>query len=164
MLLLGYILFAPFYIEINSAIGRYSIRFHRVFQAHFYFKEDVLMLDYKIIRWGKQIELFPGKSVKNKISERSEKSEQTNNRIIKKEGKIIPVKKIHAVIKSFKVNKFHLTLSFENMALNGILFPLFELLSFKSGKTFQINFWNENKILIEVENNFYRMIRAYIKN
>ena len=149
-----YLLFAPFYLEINSRIGLCRIRFHRLAMAGFYLQESSLILELKIAGWRKQIDL---------LAERPSHKENLKIKY-KKERKTISLKKIKAILKSFKVNKLYLNFCFDNMPLNGILYPAFLWLSRRTGKHFEINFWNENEFILEIENNLFRMIRAYIKS
>lgn len=152
-----YVLFAPFYLEINTVNGLLRLRFHRLIKAQLFFNENSLFLDLKIAGWRKQIDLLAQK----------EQKEQKKKPIKKQSGKgpnRISIRKISAIVKSFKVNKFHLNISFDEMMLNGIIYPLFSFLRFKTNKRIEINFFHENEIILEVENNFFRIIRAYIKS
>lgn len=151
VLIFCYVLFAPFYFEINSITNKYGFRFHKFLYANIHITEKSLLLNIKIAGWRKQIDLL-NQNIKPSKGK------------IKKERGEIPIGKIYSIIKSFKVNKFYLNLSFENMALNGVLFPFFSVLKSKTNKNIQINFWNKNEIVIEVENNFYRIIKAYINS
>lgn len=152
-----YVLFAPFYLEINTINGLLRLRFHRLIKAQLFFNENSLFLDLKIAGWRKQIDLLAQK----------EQKEQKNKSIKKQAGKgpnRVSIRKIKAIVKSFKVNKFYLSISFDEMMLNGIIYPLLSFLSFKTNKRMEINFFHENEIILEVENNFFRIIRAYIKS
>jgi len=147
---LCYLLFAPFYIEINSYSGLCRVRFHKLITARLRIIKSSLILDLKIAWWQKQIDLLASRKQKAKLTERRNRN--------------IAPGKMTAILKSFKINKLYLTLCFDNMPLNGILYPLFRWLSIKTGKSMEINFWYENEVVLEIENNFFRIIRAYIKS
>lgn len=151
---ISYILFAPFYVAINSINGTLTIRFHNVFTAQLYISNDSLFLDLKVAGFRKKIDLFSKTPKKKKISEHT----------INKRSRSISFRKIKGIISSFKVNTFYLSISFDNMLLNGILYPLCTYLKVSSKKKVEINFINKNEIILEIENNFYRIIRAYIKS
>jgi hypothetical protein len=153
LLILGYLLFAPIYIEINSIEELYRIRFHKLFQASLHFEENFPSVQFKIARWRKRISLA-GREMEQ------EKPKKTG----KEEKHRFSFKKAIAIINSFKVNRFYLTLCFDNMALNGILYPAFRLVSIKTGKNIEINFLSKNEIILKIENNLYRVLRAYIIN
>jgi hypothetical protein len=148
--ILSYLLFAPFYIEINTQNGLCGIRFHKLLTAKLKVTQSSLLLDLKIAGIQKQIDLLTQKN--------------TSKQATKKKVENTSYKKILAILVSFKVNKFYLTICFDNMSLNGILYPFFRWLSFKTEKVIEINFCGQNEIAFEAENNFFRVIRAYIKS
>jgi len=72
------------------------------------------------------------------------------------------IRKVQAVITSFKISKCLITLDTGDMALNGILYPWFLWIGELMSKDISINFCNRNEIVLEIENNFFRVLRAYI--
>ncbi|MES2284114.1 MAG: hypothetical protein V4547_00415 [Bacteroidota bacterium] len=152
-----YVLFAPFYLEINTVNGLLRFRFHRLIHAQFFTDENSLFLNLKIAGWEKQIDLLAQK-------EQKEQKKKSIKRQVKPSTNRFSLKKISAIVKSFKANKFYLSISFNEMMINGIIYPLFHFLSSKTNKRIEINFFHENEIILEVENNFFRIIRAYIKS
>lgn len=54
----GYLLFAPIYIEINSADSLCGIRFYHLARAKLIFFDSSLKIDLSIAGWGKQIDLL----------------------------------------------------------------------------------------------------------
>ncbi len=137
--------------------GLLRIRFHRLIHAQLFINENSLFLNLKIAGWEKQIDLLAQK-------EQKEQKKRSIKRQVKKSTIRFSFNKITAIVKSFKVNKFQLSFSFDEMMLNGIFYPLFLFLSLKTNKKIEINFFHENEIILEVENNFFRIIRAYIKS
>jgi hypothetical protein len=156
VILFCYILFAPFYMELNTVNGKLTIKFHRIISADFFITESSLLMNLNVAGWRKKIDLFQKKEQKKKIVKK--KVKQASGK------QVISFKKLSAIIKSFKVNKFYLSLSFDDMLLNGIAYPLFIYFNTNADKKIEINFINENEIILEVENNFYRIIRAYTKS
>jgi hypothetical protein len=147
------LLFIPFYLEMDSRIGLCRFRFLRLASATFYLDDDSIFLNMKIAWWYKKFDLLqPGRRRKN-ISEKSKKESGR---------KRIPLKKMTAIFRSFKVNKFQLTIDTGSMQLNGILYPLFSCIS--TNKPVTINFNNENSFVFEIENNIARMVWAFIKS
>jgi hypothetical protein len=146
-----YLLFASLFIEINSTAGLYRIRFYGLASGRLYLADSSLIADLKIALWHKKIDLFALKKKEKK------KEKKTKKRKIK-------FRKILGVIKSFKINTFRLLIDSGNARTNGILFPFFYLLSRLSGKTFEINFTDENEISLEIENNIARMLWAYFNS
>lgn len=155
--LILYLLFAPFFVEIDSNVGLYRFRFHRLANARLVLKDDSLYALVKVAWWQTEYDLLaPGekKAVKKKPV-RTKPAKRVSP------GKIF--KRIWRVIKSFRLNKCRIMIDTGNMCANGILYPWFYLLSRRTGKTILINFWNENEITLEIENNIARMAWAFLK-
>jgi hypothetical protein len=148
-----YLLFAPFFVEINSVTGLFRIRFHRLASARLILNESSIFLELKIGVWQKKIDVLEKKERKKKPVVKNEKKKQTN----------ISFQKFLAVIKSFRVRNLLLTLDTGDTQMNGILYPLFVLMSISCGKNITINFLDENKLILQIENNLARIIWAYIK-
>lgn len=151
LIFLLYLLFAPFYLEMDSRKGLCRLRWHKIGQAQVRLTENSLMLETKIVGWHKEIDL---------LLRTTRKSRSTQN----KKRRSLSWGKTKGLIASFKIKKLDIRLSFDDMPLNGILYPACFLLSQTTGRNIVINFWGENEIALEIENNFYRLIRAYIKS
>ena len=152
VLIIGYILFAPFIIEINTEKDLYGIRFHKLAGFGFEILEDSLILSMNIMGWKKKLDL-------------SETKKQTKKQVHKKINKKqfqLSFKKIKSVLRSFKIKTCFINIDTGNMPLNGILYPLFLWLSRLTGKRVEINFWNENKVILVIENNLARIMLAYL--
>ena len=157
VLTLLYLLMAPFYLEINSATGLFRLRFQKLIRADIRISESSLVLDLKMAWWHRQFDVLsksasgkrPAKQMKNKgASKRTKRS--------------IPLHKGLAVLQSFKINKLDISICFDDMAWNGLLYPLFFWLSRLSRKNMEINFQDRNEVILEIENSCFRMIRAYL--
>lgn len=150
-----YFLTAPIYLEINSERELCRLRFHVLANAGLLMHEGSLMLELKIAGWKKQVDLFAGSTKRRKPIKQGMAGRKKNSSI--------HFRKIYAVIKSFKITKCDLSLDSGDMPLNGILFPIFQLISSLTGKNIRINFRDENKIIFEAENNLARLCWAFIK-
>jgi hypothetical protein len=156
LLVLVYFLFAPIIIEIDTDHAMYRLRFHRLASARL-FMSDSLMLRLEIGRWMKQFDLL-----------RRKEKKITPQRIQNTSGKHFHfrkiVKKISAILQSFRLTKCIIRIDTGDFPLNGILYPWFFLLSQKTGKLVMINFENDNRIVLEIRNSVARMLWAYIKS
>jgi hypothetical protein len=150
---LGYLLFAPFYIEINSVIGLYGIRFHHLATARLHIKDHSLKVDFRIAGWKKQIDLLTTLTSGNQKKKPVKK--KTNS-------KGFPLQMAQKVIKSFKVNCCYLNIDTGNRQLNGLLYPGFYWLGKYWDKPIGINFLNENEVILEIENNFANVLKIII--
>jgi hypothetical protein len=149
-----YLFFAPIFLEINSLTGLYRLRLHYFGSLNFLLKNESIIMEVKILRWKKYIDLLEVNFFSPK---------KTPKRVSKKSASI-SLKKIKAIVKSFKINNFEMSICFADMPTNGILYPVFYLLGFYLKKKIAINFIEENKIIIEVKNNLARMSWAYLSS
>lgn len=154
VLLAGYIICAPFYVNVNSDVGLFELRFHHLATVSLVFTDYSPLIKIRIAGFHKQMELI--KTVK--------KEKVTVKKPRQKKFKKIPVSKLMAMVKSFQVNTCFLTIDTGNMQMNGILFPVFNLIGQRINKDISINFINENKFIFQMENNLARMMWAYIKS
>ena len=149
--ILCYFFFAPFYLEINTVTNLYRIRFHYLVYLSFKIINDELITVLKIGFWEKQILLNDLRKIKKNKPFKSLKTTDV-------------VKKMKRVLKSFEMTRCIISIDTGNIALNGILYPLFCLITFYSKKEISINFENVNKIDLQIKNNLAKLTWAYIKS
>lgn len=164
LLLVGYLLFARFFIGIDSTTGFAGIRFSWLADANVVLNESVQVARVRIGWWKKEFDLFRQKTVERETVEPTDrrKIERKQAGAGRSTRRLVP--KIKAVVRSFKINKCSISLDTGDMPLNGILFPWFYLLKWRTGREVSINFVGENKIILEAENTIARMLWAYIKS
>jgi hypothetical protein len=156
LLLLGliYLLTAPFYFEINTYQSIYRVRFHNWASARLYTTRESLLMEIRIFWWKTITDLF---AAKPKPATKPRKESPA-----KKRG--FPQKKILAVLKSFKINRCYATIDTGDEALNGILYPLAYGVSRLVHHPVVINFVDDNAVELEVENNLFRILLAYVRS
>jgi len=128
------------------------MRFHKVARAKIYATHESVYIELQIAGWHKVIDLLASKKKQVIKKEKLEKK--------KKRG--FSISKVRALIASFKLLKCYISLDTGDMALNGILYPWFLWISSLTRKNIRINFYNENEVVLKIENNFFRVLRAYI--
>jgi hypothetical protein len=153
LLITGYLLLAPFYLEVDSRSGLCRVRFHRLVSVWLTIEENSLMLHLRIMGWKKRLDLLEPKE-ESKVTPAKVKTQSKRPRI--------PFRKAWAVLRSFKLNQCLLSFDWGDTRTNALLFPWFYLAGRISGQPIGINFLNEQAIILEVENNLFRMIRAYL--
>ena len=151
ILVICYLLFAPFYLEVDNIKHMIRVRFHRIISARFIIEDNTAFIKVKFLGWQLKFDLLKPKNERKK--EPHEKRMQSNK---------ISTSKIIAVIGSFKINKFYVTLDTGNYALNARLIPVFYSLGYLINKTVTINFLQKNIFKLEIENNISRILWAYI--
>jgi hypothetical protein len=152
-----YLLFAPFYLEIDTEKNLLRLRFHRFAYVRLLIENSSLKLHINIAVWNKKIDLLRQPVHENK------KVSPTRIKPARKAQKI-SLKKVIAVLKTFKVNKCAVNMDFGDIQWNAILFPLFFWMSRMTGKHIQVNFTGKNNVKLEIQNNFARIIFAFLYN
>lgn len=153
VLILLYLLLAPFYLEVNSRENRYCIRYHKLAEAKIYATAESLFLELRIMGWHTIIDLLRRRNGKIKTVKK------TKPGVVK-----ISVRKMLAIVKSFKLSRCRVSADTGDMAMNGILYPWLFWLGRLTKNDVRINFCNDNAIELVIENNFYRLLRAYLTN
>lgn len=152
--LVFYLLFAPIYLQVDSRRGLIGISFHQLIKARLQLHDRSLFLEMKILGWPKQVDLLAAPvSKKTRVKERS--------KITRKSG--FRFRRWWMVLKTFRTTTCDISIDTGSMPLNGALYPLFYLLSTRTKKSISINFRNENRIILEIQNNLARMVWAFIR-
>lgn len=156
LLILVYLLFAPFYIEINSLNNLYRLRFHRLISLALKSNTEGFAVEMRLIFWKKDIPL----------AERGRKQDKAPEPVSGSGSKMrtIDWNRLRNVLKSFNLNTCDISLDTGNMPLNGILYPIVYTISTYYQKQISINFAGHNHVVLEVENNLARIIYAYYKS
>lgn len=134
-------------------MGLYGIRFQNLAKANFILRERSVFLNLKIAGWKKEIDLLMKKEVRTK--KKAVKKVRSVNRI--------SLSKVKNVIASFRIKKFLLSMDTGNTHLNGLLFPVFFCLGQITGKEIGINFKDENRCILCLQNNVARILWAFMK-
>lgn len=150
--IIAYLLFAPFYFIIDSTSNFFGLRFHRLANARLTLAAGTINIDIEMAWWHKRFNLF------KKPSKRRPSARQ---RTKKKKAKFSLSNAI-AIVKTFRITKLYLDADTADPALNGILYPLFYALGQYTGKPVSINFTGNNVFILQVENNFARILKSII--
>jgi hypothetical protein len=163
-----YLLFAPFYIEIDSRSGLCRLRMHRLASADIRFVNASLYLRIRILSWQKEYDLLALKPQSNReVKQTADKpAEAEKGKADKSEtgfryGFTWP--RIRAMIGSFRISNCHVVIDTGDMPLNATLYPWFYMLGQEMGQTVMINFRGENEIALAVENNIARILWAWAR-
>lgn len=152
VVILIYLLFAPFLVEIDSERSLVRFRFHRLASTRVFLEGNALIIELKIPGWKKRIDLLEQKERVNKpVTEKRDKKAMK-----------ISFRKVKSILGSFKVNTCYVNLDFEDPEWNVFFLPVFVGLSRITGKSFNINFIEKNEIKLEIENTIARMGWAYL--
>lgn len=152
----GYLLFASFYVEINSLENYYGFRFARLAKARLVWDEKSLMMDLYVAGWNKRIDLLTRgtKRIKRTVS----KSPTKRRRNFRK----LSFGLLKDLFFSFKINKCHLIVDTGNAALNGLAYPLFYWTGSYVNKPIGISFTGRNELILEIENSLANILKIFI--
>jgi len=146
----GYLLFAPFYLEINSTKGFYGIRFNYLASANLVLIDNRLKVNVAAAGWHKKIDPFAKTAKTKPVQPKNKKISRFSFGLVK------------ALLKTFKIRKCYVDIDTDNVQLNGILYPAVYWLSNYTAQPLSINFLHHNEIDLKIENNIARLIKAYI--
>ncbi|MBK7037568.1 MAG: hypothetical protein IPH42_14800 [Bacteroidetes bacterium] len=80
LLILSYLLFAPFVLEIDSNKGLYSIRFHRIISANLALEQETIFIKIKFAWWRKEFNLLEPTTKKTKqITQKKHRNKSRKN-------------------------------------------------------------------------------------
>lgn len=152
LLVLSCLLFAPFYIYIDSVREVYGLRFQRLVSVYFVTSPSPA-LDVKIAWWRHSVLLKGGRGTLPYPAPAGS-------------SRTIPysLQKVFAVIRSFRVKQCFINIDTGNMQLNGLLYPLLIWLTWRSRKQVQINFTGETEVVVKLQNNLARMAWAWLSS
>jgi hypothetical protein len=161
--ILLYLLFAPFYLEIDSEEGLFQVRLHRLAKANITLSNDGLMAEVAVFKWQKRLDLLAPKATKEpEVLATEQPKKKPKSASMKMGGKKV-LKKIWAVVQSFKITKCFITFDMDDVVANGQWYGAFWLFSQITGKTILINFEGNEVVILKIENNIARMLWAYLK-
>jgi hypothetical protein len=153
-LITSYLLFAPFYLEVNSNTGLLGIRLHRLASVQLKLTRGTIVAKAWVLGWNKEIDLLKPVT----------QAKRAKKAVLQAKGKKpfkLQAGKIKAVARSFKVNKCLVNIDTGDMQLNGLLYPVFYWIGRRAGKPITVNFLDKNEVVLEIENNIARMAKAY---
>lgn len=151
--LLLYIILAPFYIEINTRTGLYRVRFQRIASVRLIIDEGILI----------ETNILGFKKRSAPVFHRQDKPEPGTGVKVNRKSRSMPVQKLVNVLRSFKITTCDVLINTGDMELNGLLYPVFNWLSWQSGRNVAISFTGGTEINLQVKNSIARMGRAYLK-
>lgn len=162
LLILLYLLWAPFYLELDTEQGRYRVRFHYLAYAWLNWDDVLPELWVQALWWKKQID-FTKQQDKVKGETDQPKEKKTNK---KRKGMPgwLQIKPALAVARSFKIDECYVDVDTDDVVLNGQLFPVFYLLGTTIGHPVSINFLGQNIIRLQVSNTLGRIAWTYLTN
>nr|WP_297782862.1 hypothetical protein [uncultured Allomuricauda sp.] len=153
LLVLG-LLFVPIQIFIDTDTGKYYAGLKGLAKASFEPDEkELLRIRLKVLFYERCF--YPlTKSSKPKQPTRKKKT---------KPKKRIAFRKVLRLIRSFEVKRFALDMDTGDYVANAKMYPVFVLLNHYVA-SFHINFENRNRLVLDVRNRPYRILKTFINH
>jgi hypothetical protein len=162
LLLIIFLLTAPFSIEVDSNKRLLWFRFHYLVSARLVLKDSSAFLIVKIGPWEKKVDLLKAPKKQEK-----EAGEQEPSRVKEKKKSVSfskMIRKGKAVLKSFRIRKWHIAFDSGNAAWNGKYYPWFYAVSVVIGKPIFLNFSGDNQVVLKIDNSIGRILWVYIRS
>ena len=151
LLALG-LLFVPIQIYINTDTGKYFFSLKGLARASLEpDQKELLRVRLKVLFFERCF--YP---IKKTIKPKPKKK-KTKRKSKMKIGKIVPV------LKSFSVRQFELDMDTGDYFTNAKIYPVFVLLNHYVA-SFHINFENRNRLVVDVRNRPYRILKSIINH
>ena len=155
VVIICYLLLAPFYLEIDSEQRLFRVRFDRLAVARLEISDSTIIVDVWVAGWRKRIDLLATKEKKAPQKIKPIKKQEPKKKVQHIMSRVV------AMVKSFEVKECYLNIDTRDMSWNGILYPMFYGLSRRTGKELYINFVDKNELRLTVRNNIARIGYAY---
>ena len=147
------VFFAPLQFVIDTRIPLISLRWLSIGNARITFENDKWWLKVSVLFFHKQWELQKLIFTKKKIK-RLKKPKQKRRRKFK-------WSKMFRALKTFRVKKYEIAIDTGDYVLNAWLYPLNFYPAVR--KHLQVNFFDENYLVLEIRNTPWRLVYAFIK-
>jgi hypothetical protein len=150
ILIVGVLLLTPIKLAIDTRIPEMKFLWKGIGNAAINYKEEEWLLRFRVFFYTKEIQLQSIKGRKKK----QEKPKRKKRNLPKMLGKLL------AVIKTFRVPVWHISMDTEDYVHNAWLYPLNY---FMGVEHCNINFHEESYIVLELRNNLARILYAWFR-
>lgn len=155
--LLLWMLFTPFRLEIDTDARLYRFSLVPFFRARWVTESSPPCIELSIFGIRKQLPLTP-RAQETGPAKPPVQTKKNPPRIK------VTFNLIKALFRSFHVRRWFLTMDTGDMALNGRLYFWFYLFSIRTGRACSINFTGKNVLILTIENNAFRVLKAFFTN
>ena len=144
------LLLTPVILAIDTRIPEIKLSWKGIGNAAINYKEEEWLLRFRIFFYAKEIQL-------RNIKGRKKKQEKSKR---KKRNPRKMMRKFLAVMKTFRVPVWRISIDTGDYVYNAWLYPLNY---FIGTEHYQINFHEENYLVLELRNNLARMLYAWFR-
>ena len=151
------LLFVPLVLTIDSVRHKYYLAARGIASLHVIFTDDLPLLRLQLPFYSREFNPFskPDKKKKTKEKERSQPGEK------RRKGPQMTPAKIMAMVRSFRLRRFSLSLDTGDFVQNAMLVPVMQL-GRNRGFDVGVNFTGHTDIVLVISNNLWRIGKAYL--
>lgn len=161
--LLLWMLFTPFRLEIDTDARLYRFSLVPFFRARYVTESSPPSVELRIFGIRRFLPLTPHPQEPGN----AEPAVQTKKPVQPKKGgqrMKVTFNLIKALLRSFHIRRWFFTMDTGDVALNGRLYFWFYLFSIRTGRACSINFTGKNVLIVTIENNVFRVLKAFFTN
>ena len=154
LLIIG-MLWMPVECYINTGTKQYFLQARGLARAEI--EEDTEeILKIRLITLLGHFSIYPLRSIGN-----LKKTDKSNRKRTQRKGKMISLRRLLAVLRSFSVEEFKLDMDTGDCILNAKLIPAFALFNNCQGN-YHINFQGRNQLILKIKNRPILMLKSFI--
>ncbi|MDX2001455.1 MAG: hypothetical protein SFW35_03435 [Chitinophagales bacterium] len=155
-----YLLFAPWFLEIDTDSGLYRVRYHRLAAFRVAMVEGEPKMFFKILWWERPITSKP----MSKPEETEAAPKPKKKRKPRRRPKWVNFKLVLRLIKTFRVKHCYVNIDTDDVMLNAKLYPWVFLLGQYWGHPLYINFTHQQTVRLCIDNRASRILWTFIKH
>lgn len=151
LVLIGYLLWAPIVLFIDTASGQYFLRYGVLAKAKVESDPKAFLL-IRLKVFFMTFKLYPlkWKRTKKEITDKPQKK--------KRKLKLATMKRL---VRSFRIKRFFLDIDTGDYVLNAKLFPVASLVQL-TGADMTVNFEDRNRLILKIENRAFDILNCFI--
>jgi hypothetical protein len=153
------LLFIPVILRIDTVDDEYHVRLKGLAMARLITIEDWPAVQLKFPFFKKDIRLFS--DTRKKKRPKAASTEITKSEKKRKSRPALTPRKIRALLHSFRIEQFYVSLDTGDYVKNALLVPVLQRLNHYRNQV-GVNFNGETIILFQVSNNLWRLGTAYL--
>ena len=153
------LLFLPLIIRIDTVEDRYEVRWKGFLEFRLITKEDLPALRMHVPFYTKDFELTGRGKRKNKTKKKKQLTKEKEQG--KRKSRMTP-KRVLALLRSFKIRQFYVSLDTGDYVNNALLVPLFQWIT-NYGNQVEVNFNGDTIIRFTASNNIWRLGTTYLR-
>lgn len=153
IIVLLFLLLSPVIIDLNSETGKCELRWSAFGSMKLILDDEKFLLRFRIA--GYRFTIDPAERKYKPPVKKAERKQRRGNMTL-----VQIIGKSQALLQSFQVRDFHFDFDSNDFLLNSWLYPVVHWID-PSHRKWNINFNGRNTVMLKIENNLWRLLRAW---